>query len=162
MGRDVKVIMVGPLDPEFKPILNRYEGLFEYRGILPKLELQRLYSDCSVFVLPSLADSFSLATLEAMACGLPVIVSENTGAADLIENGREGFVVPIRDARCLAQRLEQLYLDRDRVEAMGKAARQAALRMTWDRYGNQAVELYRNRFDPTLRGNKSSEAIAAS
>jgi glycosyltransferase involved in cell wall biosynthesis len=159
MRADVRLIMAGPVDPAFKAILSRYEGVFEYRGILSKVELQRLYSDCSVFVLPSLSDSFSLATLEAMACGIPVIVSENTGVADLIQNGKEGFVVPIRDARCLAQRLEQLYLDRDLVETMGKSARQTALETTWDRYGNRAVDLYRNRLSSIIGGTRSPEAV---
>jgi glycosyltransferase involved in cell wall biosynthesis len=144
MDAGVKLIMVGPLDPAFKPILARYEGSFEYRGSLPKVELQSLYNDCSAFVLPSLADSFSLATLEAMACGLPVIVSENTGAADLIENGREGFVVPIRDANAIREKIELLRKNEEDRVIMGRHAAARARRMSWHHYGTGAVELYKH------------------
>ncbi len=144
--REASLTLVGPLDPAFQPILARYEGICRVLPPLPKSDLARLYAESSVFVLPSLADSFSLATLEAMACGIPVIVSENTGAADLVSNGRNGYVVPIRDATALTERLTELYSDRERCLAMGRDARQAACRMTWERYARSAVALYQFQF----------------
>lgn len=142
MGPGVKVILAGPLDPAFQPVLQRYAGSFEYVGVFPKLELRRLYAASSVFVLPSLADSFSLATLEAMACGLPVIVSENTGAADAFDDGTEGFVVPIRDAGAIREKIEYLRDNEDARAEMGRRAAARARVMTWERYGNQAIGLY--------------------
>jgi glycosyltransferase involved in cell wall biosynthesis len=138
-----ELVLAGPMDPAVKPVLAKYEGLFRYIPALPKLGLCDLYAGSSVFVLPSLADSFSLATLEAMACGTPVIVSENTGAADWVQEGINGFVTPIRDVQALAERIEQLYSNRERLETMGSAGRQTALEMTWHRYGKEAVDFYR-------------------
>ena len=62
---------------------------------MPQEELAALYNTASVFVLPSLQDGFGMVVYEAAACGLPVIVTENVGAA--IRDGQDGFVVPIRD-----------------------------------------------------------------
>jgi glycosyltransferase involved in cell wall biosynthesis len=111
--------------------------------VVPKIALKELYSSSSVFVLPSLADSYSLATLEAMACGLPVIVSENTGAADALEHGKEGFVTPIRNAGAIREYLELLRGNEELRRAMGARAAVRAREMNWARYGREAVRYYR-------------------
>lgn len=74
-------------------------------GHVPKLELAGDYNESSVFVLPSLADSYGLVTLEAMACGLPVVVTENSGSKEAVRDGVDGFVVPIRDIKALKEKL---------------------------------------------------------
>lgn len=140
---DSELILVGPLDPAFEKVLARYEGSFRYLGIIPKLALRDLYSSSSVFVLPSLADSFSLATLEAMACGLPVIVSENTGAADALDQGKQGFVVPVRDPEAIREHLEFLRRNADARAEMGRRAAARAREWNWERYGREALRHYR-------------------
>jgi starch synthase len=140
---NAELVLVGPLDPAFKKVLARYEGSFRYVGVVPKVALTHLYNSSSVFVLPSLADSYSLATLEAMACGLPVIVSENTGAADAVDHGKQGFIVPIRDAAAIRQYLELLSENEDLRREMGGRAAVRAREMNWSRYGKEAVRHYR-------------------
>jgi glycosyltransferase involved in cell wall biosynthesis len=139
---NAELVLVGPLDPAFQPVLSRFEGSFRYAGVVPKIALKELYSSSSVFVLPSLADSYSLATLEAMACALPVIVSENTGAADAVEHGKEGFVVPIRNAGAIREYLELLQRNEDLRREMGARAAVRAREMSWARYGGEAVRYY--------------------
>ena len=68
---------------------------------VPQAELARRYPACAVFVLPSLADVYPNAVLEAMACGRPCITTDATGVAELIEDGRSGFLVPAGDAGAL-------------------------------------------------------------
>jgi glycosyltransferase involved in cell wall biosynthesis len=104
--------------------------------------LSRYYSNSSVFVLPSLADSFALVVLEAMACGVPVIVTENTGSKEVFRDGVDGFVVPIRDVEAIKEKILFLYENRDVCQAMGEAARQRASEVTWDRLERRAVEIY--------------------
>ncbi len=140
--RGAELALAGPLDPAFRKVLARYQGSFTYLGVVPKVALKDLYSRGSVFVLPSLADSYSLATLEAMACGLPVIVSRNTGAADALEHGREGFVVPIRDAASIRNYLELLRAQPELRQEMGARAAARAREATWTRYGAGAVRHY--------------------
>ena len=88
----------------------------------------------SVLVLPSVQDGFGLVVLEAMAAGLPVIVSDHVGAKDCVREGVDGFVVPVRDADAIAERLRWLRADRSRQRRMGLNAREQALRYTWDAY----------------------------
>jgi glycosyltransferase involved in cell wall biosynthesis len=93
-------------------------------------------------VIPSLADSYGLVVSEAMSAGLPVIVSENTGMADFIVNGREGFVVPIRDSEAIAARLTFLHENRAECARMGRAGAARARALDWDNYQNMFTAFY--------------------
>jgi glycosyltransferase involved in cell wall biosynthesis len=87
-----------------------------------------VYGKMSVLVHPSLSDGFSYAVAEAMASGVPVIVTDNTGAADLVEDGVNGYVVPIADVRALQERLEHLHRHPELLPAMGAKARETVQR----------------------------------
>jgi glycosyltransferase involved in cell wall biosynthesis len=76
-----------------------------------------------IFVQPSLAEGFGVAVLEAMAAGLPVVVSSAGGLPELVEDGRTGYVVPPADPTTLAARLRHLVLHADLRDAMGAAGR---------------------------------------
>jgi len=94
--------------------------------------IERYYRAADAFIMLSAFDTFGLVVVEAMAAGLPVIVSGNVGAKDLVVDGENGFVVadPL-DADTVAARLSQL-LDANRRNAMGAAAQQRALAHDWD------------------------------
>ena len=118
-----------------RELRERYSGVFRHVEYRSHMALSELYRSADVVVFPSLADSFGLVVLEAMACGVPVIASANTCALDTIEDGSDGFIVPIRDSGALVDRLDRLYRDRGLARTMGRAARQKALRFSWSRYG---------------------------
>ena len=88
-----------------------------------------------VFVFPSLFEGFGLVLLEAMAMGLPIITTTHTAGPDLIEEGREGFIVPIRDANAIAEKLTRLHEDRSLRDEMSASARRRAKEFTWEDYG---------------------------
>jgi glycosyltransferase involved in cell wall biosynthesis len=111
----------GQLDPE--PGLNVHIGLTSNDR-----RLQRLYQDCDLLVIPTRADCFSIAGLEAMSSGLPVITCPIGGVAELFTHGHEGFFVPPDDGRALARALEALIDDAGRRQRMGRAARDLSLR----------------------------------
>jgi glycosyltransferase involved in cell wall biosynthesis len=81
------------------------------------------YQKADAFVFPSLTEGFGRVTLEAMACGIPVITTEN--ARGIVEDGKTGFVVPIRNAHALAEKIRYFYENRDVAREMGKEARRA-------------------------------------
>lgn len=87
-----------------------------------------------VFVLPSLFEGFGLVILEAMAMGLPVITTPHTAGPDLITDGEEGFIVPIRSADAIAQKLELLRVDASHRDYMSDRARRRAAEFTWGDY----------------------------
>jgi glycosyltransferase involved in cell wall biosynthesis len=95
--------------------------------------LRDRYRECHVFVFPSFAEGLALVLLEAMACGLPVIASESSGASDVMTTG-SGFVTPPGDLDRLVELLRWFDLHRDELPAMGREARSQAERCTWSNY----------------------------
>jgi starch synthase len=110
---------------------------------MPRAELPPHYHRSDVYVLPSLVEGFPLTAMEAMACGLPVIVSTNGFADEVIDDGVNGYIVPIRDADAIADRLRALAADPGLRARMGTAARETAERFDWSRYGERIVGLMR-------------------
>lgn len=106
---------------------------------LPYLQLPEVYARADVFVSPSIVEGFLLTGLQAMACGLPVIVSTNTFASDVITDGQDGLIVPIRDMEAIVDRLRLLHANPDLRAAIGQRARARALDFTWERYGDRVV-----------------------
>jgi alpha-maltose-1-phosphate synthase len=93
-------------------------------------------------VLPSIEDGFGLVMAQAMACGCPVIASENSGGPDLISDGIDGFVVPIRSADSIANYLEQMAGDWPLAQRMREAALRKVLSFGgWGEYGQQYSDL---------------------
>ncbi len=138
---------LGSVEDAVRPELKRFDhpGI-RLLGHKPMRELHRYYSQCSVFVHPSLEEGLSVVQAQAMACGLPLICTTNTGGDDLMSaDGREGFVVPIRDVETLKERLLWLYENPDARRDMGQAARDRVTRgFTWNDYGDRIAGLYRS------------------
>ena len=143
---DARLILAGPVDPAFRRVLDRYPGLFEETGPVPRPQVRNRYFDADVFVMPSLADSYGLVVSEAMSTGLPVIVSENTGMADAITDGRDGYVVPIRNSEAIAEKISFLHEHRDQCAAMGQAAAISARSLGWSTYEEACAGFYRSLF----------------
>ena len=101
---------------------------------LSHAEVLRRMQESDVLVLPSLAEGCALVVLEALACGLPVVVTPNTGAMEFVSDGAEGFVVPICRADAIADRLSQLDSDRQLLAAMSRNAQAAAAAKSWKSY----------------------------
>ena len=96
-----------------------------------------------VLVLPSLFEGFGLVILEAMAQGTPVIATDHTAGPDVIEDGVDGFIVPIRSVSAIAEKLELLSSDRERLMSMKQAARRKAQTRGWEGYRRRLVEVAR-------------------
>ncbi len=107
---------------------------WRWRESLAHDEVLNSMMKADVLVLPSFGEGFGLVVTEALACGLPAIVTPRVGASDLIDDGQEGFVVPAGSADALAERL--LALDRDRalLDAMSRRAQAKAAEHSWARY----------------------------
>lgn len=100
-GSGLELTLVGEKTPSIKPIFEKFAGNFRYLESKPKPQLRELLWESDLLVLPSLVDSFGFAAMEAMACGLPVIVSENCGVPVPDNSWR----VPIKNSEAIAQRL---------------------------------------------------------
>jgi len=135
--------VVGILDVEIKPLLKK-ENLtnVEFLGKVPNSELPALLSASHVFVLSSVEEGLAMVIGEAMACGCPVVASENSGASELFENGVEGFIVPIRSPQKITEKILFLYENPNKRFEMGQAALFRVKEMQgWDRYGQRTLEI---------------------
>lgn len=114
--------------------LDMYKDVFRYVPSVPHASLNEYYSSANVLVFPSLVEGFGLVLLEAMACGIPVITTPNTAGSDILTDGVEGFIVPIRDVEALKEKLEWCYSHPQELASMGQAARRRAEQLTWELY----------------------------
>jgi glycosyltransferase involved in cell wall biosynthesis len=121
-------------------ILAPYRELLRHVTHVPHSDIPRLFRSASVLVLPSLVEGMSLVVLEAMASGLPVVVSTNTGAADVVRDGVDGFLIPVRNPDAIVEKLELLHRDPERRRWMGQNARARAEEFTWDCYTRRVVD----------------------
>ncbi|HZW23950.1 MAG TPA: glycosyltransferase family 4 protein [Gallionella sp.] len=112
--------------------LKRYEGSFRHVCHVPYNELPDYYRTADIFVYPSLHEGSALAIYEALASGLPVITTHNSGS--VVRNGVEGFIVPIRDVQALRDKILLLYRDKALREQMSVRARARAETYTWQAY----------------------------
>ena len=103
----------------------------------------QLIHSAALFALPSYSENFGIAVLEAMACGVPVVVTPQVGLAKTVREIGAGLVVE-GDARQLGQAIGQLLADPDQREALGTAGRiSAETRFSWNAIARQMAEVYR-------------------
>ena len=108
----------------------------------PQKQIERYYAAADAFVFPTIYEPFGNVHLEALASGLPVITTKNSGASEVIEQGRNGFVVKApEDIRAIAEGMQKL-LDRDLLRAMAGEARRTAEKFTFERYTGEIMGLY--------------------
>lgn len=139
---NAEFVLIGRIEAPIKPFLQRYRGDLKVYPGLRHTELYQYYSQSSVYILPSIEEGLAMTQTEAMACGLPVICSTNTGGEDIIRDGVDGFVVPVRDVEALKEKILYLYDHKEERKEMGRNALERAKRFTWDRYGEKIVEAY--------------------
>jgi glycosyltransferase involved in cell wall biosynthesis len=135
---DTELHLVGDYAPGSE-VYRPYRDLYRHTPNVPQTQLPALMRSADVFVFPSLVEGMPMVVLEAMACGIPVIVTAN-GPGDVVRDGVDGYVVPTCDGAAIAQRLQCLYEDRDLRLQMGRNARQQAEQWSWARYARRAAD----------------------
>lgn len=120
-------------------LIQNYNFPIDVRVDIPHEKLQDALHEAHCFVLPSILEGFGQVILEAMATGIPVIATEHTAAQDIIENGKDGFITPIRNVLALKTYLEKLQNDFSLVNTMGKNAHEKAKQFTWQKFRNDLV-----------------------
>lgn len=134
-----------PRERHVLDLIGRSAGRHRYLGFVPHERLQEVYQQADVFVFPSLAEGGVYVIYEALACGLPCIVSENAGSA--VRDGIEGYVVPVGDVGALADRIRRLREDAALRRRMAAAARARAEQFPWPEFYRRVGLLYREILD---------------
>jgi len=153
----VELWLLGSRRPEIERFLRDYAADHTWLGAVPQARLPEYYREADVFVIASLEDGYAMVVPQALACGLPVICTVNTGAAELIEEGVNGFVVPIRDPDAIARSLCALRDDPDRLAAMKVAAASSVgSGASWRDYGRRIAEHYRRLIAGSDSGSRAA------
>lgn len=138
--------VIGEISPEIKPMLaqNRYDGV-KFFGTVPNTKLSEIYSTANVFVLPSLEEGLAMVQGEALACGCPIISSTNSGAEDLITDGKQGYIIPIRSSSAILDSFQKFTDTPSLRSAMSEAALKRVQEMGgWDSYGENYVRVIKS------------------
>jgi glycosyltransferase involved in cell wall biosynthesis len=115
-------------------------------SVLPFLgrdAMPQLYASHDIFVFPSLVEGMPLTLLEAMAAAMPVVTTNTCGMADLIENERNGLLVPAADATALSAAIGRLRNDSNLRRNLGLCAQGCARRFTWDLIARRLEQVFR-------------------
>jgi glycosyltransferase involved in cell wall biosynthesis len=143
---DAELWLVGQVNPEMEQFLAKYQNnRIILKGKQPQNQLRWFYSQCSVFCLASVQDGFGMVIPQAMACGLPVIHTTNTGGEDIVRDGVDGFCIPIRDIEALKEKILFFYENPEKREEMANnALEQAHKSFSWDDYGEKIIAAYQS------------------
>jgi glycosyltransferase involved in cell wall biosynthesis len=148
----VNLVLVGPnySDEYSRKILSQVENekrkgkhTIAYRGSQNLDDLVKWYKKASIFVCPSLCETFGIVNIEAMSCGTPVIASDIEGIRDIIENGKDGLLVPPNNPSALAGSVQHL-LDNENVRTkLGKEGRKKVEReFSWRAIAEKLCGIY--------------------
>ena len=113
-----------------------------FTGLLGGADLARAVASMDVLFFPSVTETFGNVTLEAMACGLPVVVSEATGSESLVDDGRSGRMIRPGAIRQFADALQAYVADAGLRQAHGAAGEARSHDFAWDRINQTVAETY--------------------
>lgn len=139
----IHLTVVGSYDSQDK-LLDQYKDVVTFLGRVSHDQVAEILKRSDLFVFPSLGEGLSLSVLEALACGLPCIVTENSGANDAIIEGRNGFVVKIQDVDALEEKMRWFDEHRDLIPQMSKIASQTIAQFNWNNHEKLLIKALRD------------------
>jgi glycosyltransferase involved in cell wall biosynthesis len=139
--------LIGQATPYLETLKSMFQGLFTegrvlFEGPKQQEELRKAYAQADIFVLTSEYDQYPQVVLEACAMGLPVIISDRVGVRAVLQEGREGFIVPYGDVEALADKIGLLISDPILRLGLGKNARSKAEKNSWSRIASSYLEYF--------------------
>ncbi len=144
----VHIVGDGPYLPSLKVAAERQGVAVKFEGWMESgsVALKELYETSQIFVLPSEAENFPVVLLEAMAAGLAIITTKETGCAEVVADA--GILIPAKDAAAIKAALEQLIENPNRCQALGQAARRRLEeQFSWPSVAQRYVAIYQQAID---------------
>ena len=139
--KNAELILVGRVWPDAKKIIKKYknDSTIKFIGFNPNPSKFLRMGD--VFVSPSLEEGSALTCYEAMACGLPLIATYNTGS--VARNGKDGFIISAGKKEVLKEKILYFYNNPKDIKKMGENARKRVEKYSWDTYMKNLVKVYK-------------------
>ena len=159
----IQVELVGEgNDQQFLEDLAKELGIEKdilFKGRMDHDDMPKAYSQADVFVLPSLNEGMSNTMLEALASGLPLVATDTGGTKELVTDGQNGFIIKMKDAQDLAEKVEKIILDKELCQKMGEESRKKAEAMSWKNVADKYLEYYKNTDRVVVKVKKTKRAI---
>ncbi len=137
----------GPLKQQLIEYSNQQElnEIIQFPGFVSYEELPAWYTSANALVFTSSHEPYGLPVNEAMLCGIPVIVSDQIGAAKDLVNEETGMVYPVGDTHALMVCMESMLLDKNHVIEMGKAAKEKMMNWGSDRNYREQINFFKSK-----------------
>lgn len=143
-----EVLLIGSIAPEMEEMVEKYkQDNWRIIGHIDHYQLPAILGTCDIGVQPSLEEGLSMVIPQMMACGVPVIVTPNTGGQNIIDDGKNGFIAPIRNSEVITEKLTWLFNNPTALNIMKrKAVESIEDSFTWDAYGDRYRDFLRKIF----------------
>ena len=134
-----EVWFLGSVEEPVQKIIPNYAGKnWQFFGHVNHYSLHNYINECDVAIQPSLQEGLSMVIPQIMGCGVPVIASTNSGGADIISDGVNGYIIPIRNAVAISEKIEFLYRNPTELKKLKEnLADFSAGRNSWENYGSR-------------------------
>jgi len=143
--KNSQLLMIGNVDSEIKLKINKYRSnkKIVFKKSISQSKLSEQYSSSNVFITCSIEEGLSMVQLQAMSCGLPIICTPNSGGDEIVDNGIDGFILPIRDIKELKKKILYLYNNQSICFEMGiRAQKKIKDSFSWETYGKNVISTY--------------------
>jgi len=140
----VRLLLVGRENvTKYRDLVAEHHLADRVHFLSPRPDVEFYYAAADVYLGPSLEDTFAQPPAEAMACGLPVVVSSANGTSEIITDGTDGFILrDPADSTSLAGMIRRLYVDQEFRARMGKSAAETTKQYTWERNGEDLLKIF--------------------
>ncbi len=115
----------------------------KFLGIIKHTELPRYYQQANIYISASLNEGMSNTMLEALACGLPIVATKTGGTDEMVQKGKNGFIIEMNSAKDIAEKIESILNDFELEKKMSKNSRRLAESMYWENIAEEYWELYK-------------------
>ena len=141
-----ELLMIGNIDDDIYPLIKKYYKNKNINFIKPikQNKLINFYNSSDLFITCSIEEGLSMVQAQAMACGLPVVCTTNTGGDEIIDQNKSGYILPIRNIDILKEKINYFYNNPEIRIAMGKNALEKANNfLSWENYGKKMIKFYK-------------------
>jgi len=138
---EARLVCIGDIRPDFKQEWGKWSDIVQHHEHLTHSEVSEHLKISTAFVLASVEEGFAKVISEAMACGLPIIATRETGAESIITNNKEGYIIPSRSVDALIKHMSLLAVDRGATTTMGEnSINRITKEFTWEKYTYKLIQ----------------------
>ena len=140
-----KLLMIGNVEKELFPHLKPYllNPKIIFQDHVSQNRLRLFYNKSNIFVTSSLEEGLAMVQIQAMACGLPLICTRHSGGEELVDEGKNGYICPIRDTEYLKKKILSLYKDKSQLKSFSESAHiKAKNNFSWENYTENIYSEY--------------------